>query len=54
MRILCPAETPKGQAYDLVNNLSLMIFVWVGAPAKMIQETLDNFPNFGTHIRYEK
>ena len=23
-----------------------MVFVWVEIPAKMIQETLDNFPNF--------
>ena len=44
--MLCPAETPEGQACGLVKNLSLMTFVSVGTPAKMIQETLDNFPNF--------
>ena len=44
--MLCPAETPEGQACGLVKNLSLMTFVSVGTPAKMIQETLDTFPNF--------
>ncbi len=44
--MLCPAETPEGQACGLVKNLSLMTFVSVGSPAKMIQETLDNYPNF--------
>ena len=44
--MLCPAETPEGQACGLVKNLSLMTFVSVGTPAKMIQETLDNYPDF--------
>jgi DNA-directed RNA polymerase II subunit RPB2 len=44
--MLCPAETPEGQACGLVKNLSLMTFVSVGSPAKMIQETLDNYPDF--------
>ena len=44
--MLCPAETPEGQACGLVKNLSLMTFVSVGSPAKIIQETLDNFPDF--------
>ena len=39
--MLCPAETPEGQACGLVKNLSLMTFVSVGTPAKTIQETLD-------------
>ena len=44
--MLCPAETPEGQSCGLVKNLSLMTFVSVGSPAKMIQETLDNYPDF--------
>jgi len=34
--MVCPAETPEGQACGLVKNLSLMTFVSVGANAKMI------------------
>ena len=37
--MLCPADTPEGQAYGFVKNLSLMTFVLVGTLAKMIQET---------------
>ena len=44
--MLCPAETPEGQACGLVKNLSLMTFVSVGSPSKIIQETLDNYPDF--------
>ena len=44
--MLCPAETPEGQACGLVKNLSLMTFVSVGAPGKAIKEILDNFPEF--------
>jgi len=44
--MLCPAETPEGQACGLVKNLSLMTFVSVGTPSKTIKETLDNYPEF--------
>ena len=44
--MLCPAETPEGQACGLVKNLSLMTYVSVGSPAKIIQEALDNYPDF--------
>ena len=44
--MLCPAETPEGQSCGLVKNLSLMTFVSVGIPSKMIRETLDNYPDF--------
>jgi DNA-directed RNA polymerase II subunit RPB2 len=44
--MLCPAETPEGQACGLVKNLSLMTYVSVGSPAKVIQEALDNYPDF--------
>ena len=44
--MLCPAETPEGQATGLVKNLSLMTFVSVGTPSKTIKEALDNIPDF--------
>jgi len=44
--MLCPAETPEGQSCGLVKNLSLMTFVSVGSPARIIQDTLDNYPDF--------
>ena len=44
--MLCPAETPEGQACGLVKNLSLMAFVSVGTPSKLIQEDLDGIPDF--------
>jgi len=34
--LVCPAETPEGQACGLVKNLSLMCYVSVGTPAKPI------------------
>ena len=44
--MLCPAETPEGQACGLVKNLSLMAFVSVGSKSKLIQDDLDSFPDF--------
>ena len=44
--MLCPAETPEGQACGLVKNLSLMTFVSVGTPSKTIKESLDNYAEF--------
>ena len=44
--MLCPAETPEGQACGLVKNLSLMTFVSVGTPSRTIIETLDNYAEF--------
>ena len=44
--MLCPAETPEGQACGLVKNLSLMTFVSVGTSSKTIKELLDNYPEF--------
>ena len=44
--MLCPAETPEGQACGLVKNLSLMTFVSVGNSSKIIKESLDNYPEF--------
>lgn len=34
--LVCPAETPEGQACGLVKNLSLMCFVSVGTPTRAI------------------
>jgi DNA-directed RNA polymerase II subunit RPB2 len=39
--MVCPAETPEGQACGLVKNLSLMAYVSVGTPVKIVMETLD-------------
>lgn len=39
--MVCPAETPEGQACGLVKNLSLMAVVSVGTPVKVVLETLD-------------
>ena len=39
--MVCPAETPEGQACGLVKNLSLMAYVSVGTPAKVVWETLE-------------
>lgn len=36
--LVCPAETPEGQACGLVKNLSLMCYVSVGTPAEPIVE----------------
>ena len=44
--MLCPAETPEGQACGLVKNLSLMTFVSVGTPSRTIKEILDNYAEF--------
>jgi len=44
--MLCPAETPEGQACGLVKNLSLMAFVSVGTPSKLIQDDLDSISDF--------
>jgi DNA-directed RNA polymerase II subunit RPB2 len=36
--LVCPAETPEGQACGLVKNLSLMCYVTVGSPGEPITE----------------
>ncbi|KAI3977796.1 hypothetical protein MKX01_040541 [Papaver californicum] len=47
--IMCPAETPEGQACGLVKNLALMTYVTVGSSANPILEILDYsaMENFG-------
>lgn len=40
--MVCPAETPEGQACGLVKNLSLMAYVSVGTRAKVVLDTLES------------
>lgn len=40
--MICPAETPEGQACGLVKNLTLMAYVTTGQPAPEIMELLEN------------
>ncbi|CEI66590.1 DNA-directed RNA polymerase II subunit RPB2 [Fusarium venenatum] len=40
--LVCPAETPEGQACGLVKNLSLMCYVSVGSPAEPLIEFMIN------------
>eukprot|EP00850_Spirogloea_muscicola_P001602 SM000006S19367 [mRNA] locus=s6:367911:375533:- [translate_table: standard] len=41
--IMCPAETPEGQAVGLVKNLALMTYVTVGSAAAPILEFLEEW-----------
>ena len=41
--MVCPAETPEGQACGLVKNLSLMTHVTVGSPSEPVLELLDEW-----------
>lgn len=41
--MVCPAETPEGQACGLVKNLALMSYISVGSPASIIIELLDEW-----------
>jgi DNA-directed RNA polymerase II subunit RPB2 len=41
--MVCPAETPEGQACGLVKNLSLMSFVSVGSSIKTLTDILEDF-----------
>lgn len=41
--MVCPAETPEGQACGLVKNLSLMAYVTVGSSSRPIMEFLDEW-----------
>mmetsp|Transcript_14538 Transcript_14538/g.43946 ORF Transcript_14538/g.43946 Transcript_14538/m.43946 type:complete len:1179 (+) Transcript_14538:450-3986(+) len=41
--IICPAETPEGQACGLVKNLALMAYISVGCPSQPIMEFLDEW-----------
>ncbi|GMM34795.1 DNA-directed RNA polymerase II core subunit [Saccharomycopsis crataegensis] len=41
--LVCPAETPEGQACGLVKNLSLMTCISVGTPSEAIVEYLEEW-----------
>lgn len=41
--MVCPAETPEGQACGLVKNLSLMAYVTVGSASRPIMHFLDEW-----------
>eukprot|EP00051_Salpingoeca_urceolata_P023095 m.387959 g.387959 ORF g.387959 m.387959 type:complete len:1181 (-) comp20066_c18_seq9:1399-4941(-) len=41
--MICPAETPEGQAVGLVKNLALMAYISVGSTAAPILEFLDEY-----------
>ena len=41
--MLCPAETPEGQACGLVKNLALMAYISVGSTSEPISEFLEEW-----------
>ena len=41
--MICPAETPEGQACGLVKNLALMSYVSVGCPSAPVGEFLEEW-----------
>ena len=41
--IVCPAETPEGQAVGLVKNLALMAYISVGSPSEPVLEFLEEW-----------
>lgn len=41
--MICPAETPEGQACGLVKNLALMAYISVGSPGKPVQQFLEEW-----------
>jgi DNA-directed RNA polymerase II subunit RPB2 len=41
--MVCPAETPEGQAVGLVKNLALMAYISTGSPQAPILEFLEEF-----------
>ncbi|KAI8471554.1 MAG: RNA polymerase II second largest subunit [Monoraphidium minutum] len=41
--MMCPAETPEGQAVGLVKNLALMAYITVGSPSGPVLEFLEEW-----------
>ncbi|CAK0797601.1 unnamed protein product [Prorocentrum cordatum] len=41
--LVCPAETPEGQAVGLVKNISLMCYISLGSPQTIIEDFLDEW-----------
>ncbi|XP_076928242.1 DNA-directed RNA polymerase II subunit RPB2-like [Bidens hawaiensis] len=48
--MMCPAETPEGQACGLVKNLALMVYITVGSAANPILEFLDEWSMEGFEL----
>lgn len=38
--MVCPAETPEGQAVGLVKNISLMCYITIGSPSSVVEDFL--------------
>ncbi|KVH89535.1 DNA-directed RNA polymerase, subunit 2 [Cynara cardunculus var. scolymus] len=51
--MMCPAETPEGQACGLVKNLALMVYITVGSAAYPILEFLEEWgtENFEVNVK---
>ena len=41
--MICPAETPEGQACGLVKNLALMSYISVGCPSSPVLTFLEEW-----------
>jgi len=41
--MVCPAETPEGQAVGLVKNISLMCYITVGSPAGVVLDFMNEW-----------
>jgi DNA-directed RNA polymerase II subunit RPB2 len=41
--MICPAETPEGQACGLVKNLALMAYISVGCASTPVREFLEEW-----------
>lgn len=41
--MMCPAETPEGQAVGLVKNLALMAYITVGSASMPLLEFLEEW-----------
>ena len=41
--MICPAETPEGQACGLVKNLALMSYISVGCPSSPVLQFLEEW-----------
>ncbi|RKP27639.1 DNA-dependent RNA polymerase II second largest subunit [Syncephalis pseudoplumigaleata] len=51
--MVCPAETPEGQACGLVKNLALMTHISVGAPSRPVIEFLEEWALVNLDEMYE-
>lgn len=41
--MMCPAETPEGQAVGLVKNLAMMTYITIGSPSQPVLEFLEEW-----------